>query len=111
MVGFVPTPATDGAGAPPLVLYQVRDLASVLHREADALRDAVSRLNAFALTVRWQSNSARACLDELADMARQMTAYAGAHDELALSILAHADQAEAAAAAAVGTLPTPLVLR
>lgn len=104
------TDAPDTAPTP-VVLYQVRDLAAVLHREADALRETVTRLNAYALSVRWQSSSARACLDELADFAGRATRFAGGYDEAASLVLAHAEQAEAAATfvveSAVRTLATP----
>ncbi len=98
-----PTDAPE-AVATPVVLYQVRDLAAVLHREADAVRAAVTRLNAYALTMHWQSSSARACLDELAEFAGRATRFAVGYDDAASLVLAHAEQAEANAAAAVRTL-------
>lgn len=116
----MPTPTTSSApaawasstdapdtGPTPVVLYQVRDLAAVLHREADALRGAVARLNAHALTVHWQSSSARACLDELADLGGRMTRFAGGYDEAARLVLAHAEQVEANVAALARTLAAP----
>lgn len=86
------------ADAAPLVLHQIRDLAAGLRREADTLRAAVTRLNGFAVTVEWQSSSSRACLDELGVFSRRLTTYAEGYDVAALMVVAHADQAEAAAA-------------
>lgn len=103
--GMSTIPAPD-QGAPPLVLHQVRAFAAVLHREAAALRDEVTRLNAYALSLEWESSSARACLDELGDLARRMTTFAEGHDELAALVIAHATQAEAAAAALVRSATT-----
>lgn len=90
-----------------VVLHHVRDLAAALHREADALRAAVVRLNGHALTVRWQSSSARACLDELAELSSRMTRFAGGYDEASRAVLAHADQAEANVATAIRTVTAP----
>lgn len=103
-----PAPHTASAGtAPPLVLHQVRAFAAVLHGEAAALRDELARLNAHALTLEWESSSASACLDELGDVVRRASAFADAHDEVAGLVIAHADQAEAAAAALARSVAGP----
>lgn len=97
-VGTTGAAETTIADAAPIVLHQIRDLAAELRREADTLRAAVTRLNGFAVTVEWQSSSSRACLDELGEFSRRLIAYAEGYDVAALMVVAHADQAEAAAA-------------
>ena len=71
------------------------------------LAQADSAVNGHALTVRWQSSSARACLDELAELSSRMTRFAGGYDEASRAVLAHADQAEANVATAIRTVTAP----
>ncbi len=101
MTTGVPITMNPESPARLLVLTQVRDLAAVLRREADALREAAARTTSFALTMNWRGTSAQACQDELQELTRRLVAFAQGYDEASLIVLAHAEQAESAAQSAV----------